>query len=64
MYNYKSDRRVVWIDILKGIGIFFVVFVHTIRWDEPLAKYLSTFFMPFFCVFRIDVQIKGGAECR
>jgi acyltransferase len=42
-------KRVLWIDTLRAIGIFFVVLVHTGRVDDLfILIYIKSFFIPLF----------------
>ena len=41
-------ERLIWIDILKGLGILTVVFAHCYIPDELLKKIIYTFHMPLF----------------
>lgn len=41
--------RILWIDSLRAIGIFFVVLIHTGRIHNPLIlNYIKSFFIPLF----------------
>jgi len=43
------DNRLLWIDTLRAIGIFFVVLVHTGRiHDSFILVYIKSFFIPLF----------------
>lgn len=43
-----ESKRIQWLDVVKGISIFFVVLVHTLNSESQWVKYASTFFMPLF----------------
>lgn len=43
----KIKNRIHWIDILKGIGIFFVVMGHTFK-DNSIYYWIYSFHMPLF----------------
>lgn len=40
--------RIIWLDNLKAIGIFFVLIVHTGRFNTSLNPLILSFFMPLF----------------
>jgi acyltransferase len=43
------DNRLLWVDTLRAMGIFFVVLVHTGRVQEPfILTYIKSFFVPLF----------------
>jgi len=42
------DKRIEWLDVLKGIGIFFVVAGHFYKSDDPVLVYIYSFHMPLF----------------
>lgn len=44
----KSNTRIYWVDALKAIGIFLVVFGHTIGIGEGIREYIFTFHVPLF----------------
>jgi fucose 4-O-acetylase-like acetyltransferase len=47
----QSDTRYEWIDCAKGIGVIFVVLVHSIiPVINPITQHLSSFTMPIFFV--------------
>jgi acyltransferase len=42
-------NRILWVDTLRAIGIFFIVLVHTGRFNDPFVlMYLKSFFVPLF----------------
>lgn len=47
MENAKLNKRVEWIDILKGIGIIYVVIGHANN-NQMLSRYINSFHMPLF----------------
>lgn len=44
-----SSKRISYLDILKGFGIFFVVFGHVIH-NSILREYIWNFHMPLFFI--------------
>ena len=46
----KYFKRVSWIDIAKGIGIFLIVFGHTIQQTGIMRQILYSFHVPLFFV--------------
>lgn len=44
-YNSSEKQRILWIDVLRGIGILFVVLGHC---QTPLLKFIYSFHMPLF----------------
>ena len=47
MYIAETNKRVKWVDVLKGIGIFLVVMGHN-QTSKYLGTYFSSFHMPLF----------------
>ncbi len=46
-----NNKRIEWIDALKGFAIFLIVFGHTIGYSDKLSelsRYLSSFYVPLF----------------
>jgi len=46
--DLSARNRIPWIDNLRALGIFWVVFIHTGRVSSPVYVYASSFFMPLF----------------
>ena len=46
----SSSKRIEWLDIAKGIGIFLVVYAHA---RAPYSSYIYNFHMPFFSLFPV-----------
>lgn len=44
----KFNTRVSWIDTLRTISIFLVVYIHTGRRPDAIVPYVTPFFMPVF----------------
>ncbi|HLC15852.1 MAG TPA: acyltransferase family protein, partial [Thermodesulfovibrionia bacterium] len=44
----KNANRLYWVDALKAIGIFFVVFGHTVGIEARVRDYIFSFHMPLF----------------
>lgn len=42
-----SNERIKWIDIAKGLGIYFIVFGH-ISPSSAISKYIYSFHVPLF----------------
>ena len=41
-------KRIDWIDTLKGLGMFFVIWGHCFSTGTPIRKYIYSFHMPLF----------------
>lgn len=52
--NNKSkkivDNRIKYIDVAKGIALFFVVLGHLVKFDSPVFNWIFSFHMPLFFV--------------
>lgn len=46
--NNRGRRDVIWIDVLKGMGILLVVLGHSIKPDGLMATAIFSFHMPLF----------------
>jgi len=44
----KEYQRIIWIDNLKGIGVIFIIFGHSISCLDFLINYLFSFHVPLF----------------
>ncbi len=53
-----NDKRIEWLDIAKGIGIFLVVYAHA---RAPYFSYIYNFHMPFFFLIS-GILYKTGGE--
>lgn len=52
-----SGKRIEWLDIAKGIGIFLVVYAHA---RAPYNRYIYNFHMPFFFLISGMLYKSGG----
>ena len=53
----SSSKRIEWLDIAKGIGIFLVVYAHA---RAPYSSYIYNFHMPFFFLISGVLYKSGG----
>ena len=53
----SSSKRIEWLDIAKGIGIFLVVYAHA---RAPYSSYIYNFHMPFFFLISGILYKSGG----
>ena len=44
----KKQKRINWMDTLRGIGMFCVIWSHTFPKKWPIRKYIVSFHMPLF----------------
>lgn len=54
----NKQARIIWIDVIKGIGILLVVLGHT---NPPFMKIIYGFHMPLFLLF-LDFYGKNALE--
>lgn len=45
----KIKKRILWIDVLRGIAMFLVVYGHTSQ-NAEIKKYIYAFHMPLFFI--------------
>ena len=55
-----SGKRIEWLDIAKGIGIFLVVYAHA---RAPYNSYIYNFHMPFFFLIS-GILYKSGGDVK
>ena len=59
----KQKERLEWIDMAKGIGIYFVCIGHIEYLHDPLRIWISSYHMPlFFIISGILMAVKGEPE--
>ncbi len=51
MAQIEKGKRIVWIDIVRGIGIFLVIMGHTYR-SNPVLNWIASFICHYFLYFR------------
>ena len=52
-------KRIVWIDIAKGLGIILVIAGHLFRYDSYISTVIFSFHMPLFFFFAGLVEHDG-----
>lgn len=46
--SVKSKKRLIWLDMAKGLAIAMVVLGHCLSFDDPLRDFIYSFHMPIF----------------